>query len=58
MSTEAAKTPSFVVLLAWLVVAVPLGWGLYQSVLKAKPLFAGQSHTAPAQPAAAKPASP
>ena len=28
------------VLCAWLVVAVPLGWGLYKSVLKSWPLFA------------------
>lgn len=28
-----------VVLLAWAFVAVPLGWGLYQSVVKSLPLF-------------------
>lgn len=30
--------------LAWIVVAIPLGWGVYQSVVKALPLF----RTAPA----------
>jgi hypothetical protein len=33
------KTSIAVVLLAWAFVAVPLGWGLYQSVVKARPLF-------------------
>ena len=33
------KTSLAVVLLAWAFVAVPLGWGLYQSVVKSKPLF-------------------
>jgi hypothetical protein len=28
-----------VVVLAWVVVAMPLGWGLYQSIVKSKPLF-------------------
>jgi hypothetical protein len=37
------KTPIAAVLLAWTLVAVPLGWGLYQSVMKSRPLF-----TAPA----------
>jgi hypothetical protein len=37
------KTPLAVVLLAWLVVALPLGWGLYQSVVKSMPLL---SHSA------------
>jgi len=33
------KTPWALVLLAWMVVAVPLGWGLYQSVKKSMPLL-------------------
>ncbi len=39
MTAPARRTPLALVLLAWLVVAVPLGWGLYQSVMKSKPLF-------------------
>jgi hypothetical protein len=35
----AGKTSLAAVLLAWAVVAVPLGWGLYQSVVKSRPLF-------------------
>lgn len=37
-------------ILAWTWIAVPLGWGVYQSVQKSMPLFSGQS-----QPAAAAP---
>lgn len=29
------------VALAWVLVAVPLGWGLWRSVAKARPLFTG-----------------
>jgi hypothetical protein len=31
--------------LAWMLIAVPLGWGVYQSVQKSMPLFQGQSET-------------
>ncbi len=41
-------------LLSWLLVALPLGWGVTQSVKKATPLFTSQ----PAQPAAATPPLP
>ena len=46
------KTPPTVILLAFIVVAVPLGWGLYRSVKNSLPLF-----TAGAAPVAA-PAAP
>jgi hypothetical protein len=35
-------------LIAWIWVAVPLGWGVYQSVNKSLPLFGGASKPAPA----------
>ncbi len=35
------RSLNFKVLACWLIVALPLGWGLYQSVQKAKPLFSG-----------------
>jgi hypothetical protein len=35
--------------IAWTWIALPLGWGVYQSVQKAMPLFHGQSQ--PAAPA-------
>jgi hypothetical protein len=34
------------VILAWICIAVPLGWGVYQSVQKSMPLFKGQSQPA------------
>ncbi|HYH68742.1 MAG TPA: hypothetical protein VD866_28880 [Urbifossiella sp.] len=34
-------------LVAWNVVAVPLGWGVYQSVQKSLPLFVGPAEPAP-----------
>jgi hypothetical protein len=36
---EPKKTPLALVVLAWLVVALPLAWGLYQSVMKSMPLL-------------------
>jgi hypothetical protein len=47
MMTEATtvkKTSVAMVLFAWLVVGVPAGWGVYNTVLNAKKLFT----TAPA----------
>jgi len=32
--------------IAWILIAVPLGWGVYQSVQKSIPLFQGQSEPA------------
>ncbi|HET9606510.1 MAG TPA: hypothetical protein VFO87_05625 [Nitrospira sp.] len=32
--------------IAWMLIAVPLGWGVYQSVQKSMPLFQGQSEPA------------
>ncbi len=39
--TPPRRTSLVVVLCAWVVVAIPLGWGLYQSVVKSRPLFTG-----------------
>jgi hypothetical protein len=48
------KTSPLSILLAFLVVGVPLGWGLYRSVMNSKPLFmAGKAPAA--APAAAAP---
>lgn len=41
--------------IAWIWVAVPLGWGVYQSVNKSMPLF-GLGATAPATAPASAPA--
>jgi hypothetical protein len=37
-------------LVCWIIVGIPLGWALYTSVQKAKPLFTS-SISAPAKPA-------
>jgi hypothetical protein len=34
--------------IAWTWIAVPLGWGVYQSVMKSMPLFSGESKPAAA----------
>ncbi len=41
MPTEAAaKTPLALVVVAWVVVGVPLAWGVYETLKKAAALFA------------------
>ncbi len=40
-------------LICWILVSIPLGWGLYQSIQKSKPLFAGTTAIAPGKPAEA-----
>jgi acetamidase/formamidase len=56
MTEATSKTPLPTVLLAWAVVAIPLGWGLYQSVMKSRPLFAAQAIEVKRDVAAALPA--
>jgi hypothetical protein len=41
------KTSPFTVFLAFLVVSIPLGWGLYRSVKNSMPLFAASKAPAP-----------
>jgi len=49
------KTSPVTVFLAFLVVAVPLGWGLYRSVKNSMPLFTAGNASAPAAAPAALP---
>jgi hypothetical protein len=49
--TPSKKSPAWLIVLAWAFVALPLSWGLYQSILKSKPLFMGPVAAAPAKPA-------
>jgi hypothetical protein len=42
------KTSRWSVALAFLVVALPLGWGLYRSVRNSMPLFTAAAAPAPA----------
>ena len=39
MSISPPKASRLRVAAAWILVAVPLGWGVYQSVVKSLPLF-------------------
>jgi hypothetical protein len=45
------KTPPILVFLAFLVIALPLGWGLYRSIKNSMPLFTGGTAGATATPA-------
>ncbi|WP_422930448.1 MFS transporter small subunit [Singulisphaera sp. PoT] len=33
------STSPIAIALAWIVVAIPLSWGVYQSLIKSRPLF-------------------
>ena len=35
------------IIFAWLWIALPLGWGVYNSALKSLPLFTAKAHPAP-----------
>ncbi len=39
MSRPGEKTAPLLLAAAWLVVTIPLGWGVYQTVKKSLPLF-------------------
>jgi hypothetical protein len=39
MTDQVKKSPAAVVLLAWLLVGVPLGWGVYNTLLSSMKLF-------------------
>ncbi len=39
MSNAEQKTSPLVLALAWVVVLIPLAWGVYESVVKSLPLF-------------------
>lgn len=39
MESPTNKTSLLVVALTWLVVTLPLAWGVYQSVVNSRPLF-------------------
>jgi hypothetical protein len=39
MTNHAKKSPAAAVLLAWLLVGIPLGWGIYNTLLSSMKLF-------------------
>jgi hypothetical protein len=54
MAEVKSSSPALVAF-AWIIVGVPLGWGVYKSALNAVRLFQPQpAATAPATPAASK----
>lgn len=53
MSENTKKSSGVVILLAWLLVSVPLGWGVYNTLLNSMKLFhnAAATKVAPGLPA-------
>ena len=50
-SPAVKRTPAIAIVLAWLVVGIPAAWGVYNTGLNAKKLFApSPAVTAPATP--------
>jgi hypothetical protein len=39
VSNPEKKTSPLAIAFAWIVVTIPLGWGVYESVVKSLPLF-------------------
>ena len=39
MIQPAKKTSTLVIVVSWVIVLIPLGWGIVQSVVKSLPLF-------------------
>lgn len=37
-----SKSPVWLIVLAWGFVSIPLGWGVYETLLKSMPLFQGK----------------
>jgi hypothetical protein len=50
MDSRANKTSSLLIAAAWIVVMIPLGWGVYQSLVKSLPLFRQSSAPTPPRP--------
>lgn len=46
MNGPAGKTSALRLAAAWIVVTIPLAWGVYQTAIKALPLFRGAAPTA------------
>jgi hypothetical protein len=39
MAENVKKSPAAMILLAWLLVGIPLGWGVYNTILSSMKLF-------------------
>jgi hypothetical protein len=42
MDSDTKKSPTIGIVLAWLLVAVPLGWGVYNTLLNSLSMFDGR----------------
>jgi hypothetical protein len=51
MTDAERPTSPLAIAAAWLIVVIPLGWGVYQSVVKSLPLFRGATVHPAAAPA-------
>ena len=50
--TEGKKSSAILILLAWIVVGIPAGWGVYNTALNSMKLFRGKpAEAAPARAA-------
>jgi hypothetical protein len=50
MNSSPGKTSPLLLAAAWIVVVIPLAWGVYQTAKKSLPLFVGPTAAAPVQP--------
>jgi hypothetical protein len=50
MKSPENKTSTLPVALAWILVTIPMGWGVYQSVVKSLPLFGVSSESGSPHP--------
>ena len=48
MNPTEQRTSPLILAIAWLVVSIPLGWGVYQSVVKALPFLYSSTSAADA----------
>jgi hypothetical protein len=48
MSRRVEQTSFMTVIFAWIVVSIPLAWGVYQTLVKSRPLLHRSSATATA----------
>jgi hypothetical protein len=55
---EVSSATKTLLVIAWLWAGVPLGWGVFQTVVKATPLFQPRKTDAPKEPGAPAPAKP
>jgi hypothetical protein len=54
MAENIKKSPGVLILVAWLIVGIPLGWGVYNTVLSSMKLFQATATPTAAPPSTAK----